>query len=70
MAETIKKIVIDVFGKEYEFSGGGGSQPAADSVGTDEIKDGSIQTEDIDPTVFTTAQEARDIVARAIEKTE
>ena len=40
------------------------------SVGTDEIKDGSVQMEDLNPDIVTTTQEARDIVARAIAKEE
>lgn len=72
MAEKIKKITFDVFGKEYEFAGGGGegSQPAHDSVGSEEIKNGSVQMEDLDPRIMTTPQEARDIVAAAIAKEE
>jgi len=40
------------------------------SVGSQEIKDGSLQMEDLDPSMMTTTQEARDIVARAIAKEE
>ena len=47
MSEKIKsKLEIDVFGRVYEFGGGG--QPEADSVGSEEIKDGSVQPEDLD----------------------
>lgn len=53
MAEKVKKITFDVFGKEYEFAGGGGegSQPAHDSVGSDELKNGSVEMEDLSPDV-------------------
>lgn len=47
MAETINKIIFDINGEEYEFSGGGGGQPGPDTVGTDEIIDGSVQEEDL-----------------------
>ncbi len=47
MAETINKIIFDINGQEYEFAGGGGGQPAPDTVGTDEIIDGSVQEEDL-----------------------
>ena len=41
-----------------------------DSVGTEEIRDGGVHMEDLDPRMMTTTQEARDIVARAIAKEE
>lgn len=44
--ETIDKMIIQVGDKEYEFAGGGG-QPGPDTVGTSEIIDGSVQTEDL-----------------------
>lgn len=47
MAETINKIIFDINGEEYEFAGGGGGQPGPDTVGTDEIIDGSVQEEDL-----------------------
>ena len=47
MAETINKIIFDINGEEYEFAGGGGGQPDPDTVGTDEIIDGSVQEEDL-----------------------
>ena len=47
MAETIDKIIFDINGQEYEFAGGGGGQPGPDTVGTEEIIDGSVQEEDL-----------------------
>ena len=47
-------------------SGGGSSQPAANSVGSEEIKDGSIKMEDLDPDIVITPSEARQMVADAI----
>lgn len=47
-------------------SGGGSSQPSANSVGSEEIKDGSIKMEDLDPSIVTTPAEARQMVADAI----
>ena len=49
--ETIDKMIIQVGDKEYEFAGGGGSQPLPDSVGTEEIKDDSIEMEDLNQSV-------------------
>lgn len=51
MAETINKIIFDINGEEYEFAGGGGGQPGPDTVGTDEIIDGSVQEEDLSDNV-------------------
>lgn len=52
MAEKISKVILNIGGKEYEFAGGGdGSQPAPNSVGTDEIKDGGVEMEDLAPEV-------------------
>ena len=51
MAETqkINKLIIETGGVEYELDGGGGSGPLGpDTVGTNEIVDGSIQMEDLD----------------------
>lgn len=42
-------IIEDCDGTQYECSGGGGgSQPAPNSVGSQQIEDGSIQKEDLD----------------------
>ena len=43
--EKISKIIIDMGGKEYEFNGGGGVGP--ESVGHDELKDDSVDTNNI-----------------------
>lgn len=40
------------------------------SIGTEQIKDGTVQMEDLDPAIVTTPEEARDIVAKAIANTE
>ena len=47
MAETIKinKLVIETGGNEYEFVGDG--QPGPDSVGTEEIKNGAVEEQDL-----------------------
>lgn len=45
MSETISKLVIEIDGKEYEFSGSG--TPAPDSVGTEQIKDGAVEEQDL-----------------------
>ena len=44
--EKISKIIIDMGGKEYEFSGGGGI-PAPNSVGTEQIIDDSVEMQDL-----------------------
>lgn len=44
--EKISKIIIDMGGKEYEFSGGGGV-PAPNSVGTEQIIDDSVEMQDL-----------------------
>ena len=60
MAEK-RKLIIDVFGKEYELSGGGeSSQPAPNSVGTDEIKDGSIKRQDLSDDIQNTLNDVSD----------
>lgn len=38
------------------------------SVGSQEIRDGGVQMEDLNPEIITTPQEARDIVAAAIAR--
>ena len=47
MAETINKIIFDINGEEYEFSGGGGGQPGPGTVGHDELKNDSVDTTNI-----------------------
>ena len=44
--EKISKIIIDMGGKEYEFSGGGGI-PAPNSVRTEQIIDDSVEMQDL-----------------------
>lgn len=48
----------------------GDGQPAPNTVGSEEIKDGSIRVEDLDPNMFITVEEARNVVADAIERAE
>ena len=62
MAEEVKKITFDVFGKEYEFAGSG-----PDSVGTEEIKNDSVKMEDLSPNVR--GEIAANTQAIATEKT-
>ena len=50
MAEQINRVVIEYGGSEYEFDGDG--QPNPDSVGSDEIKDGSIAKQDLSQEVL------------------
>lgn len=51
MAEKIEKVILDMGGKQYEFAGGSG-QPAADSVGTEEIKNKAVMLEDLNDEVI------------------
>ena len=52
MAEKINKLIIEYDGKEYELDGGGGgSQPGPDSVGSQEIKDESVEMVDLGKSV-------------------
>ena len=44
--KPISKLIIEIDGDEYEFSGGGGV-PAPNSVGTEQIIDGAIEEEDL-----------------------
>lgn len=45
--QKINKIIIDIDGNEYEFDGGGGGQPGPNTVGTEELKDGAVEMEDL-----------------------
>ena len=51
MAEKINKVVYNIGGKEYELDGGGGGSPGPNSVGSEEIKDGSVGKTELDPEV-------------------
>lgn len=44
--KPISKLIIEIDGDEYEFSGGGGI-PAPNSVGTEQIIDGAVEEEDL-----------------------
>ena len=60
--EQLGRLVIDDCGKEYEFiGGGGGSQPAPDSVGSAEIKDRSVGLIDMDPENFAGSDDIREM---------
>ena len=61
MAEKISKLIIEKGGKEYEFSGGGGSgTPAPNSVNSASIEDGSVQMEDLNDDVKNKLQKSYD----------
>lgn len=51
MTEKINRIIIEVGGKDYAFDGGGGGSPGPNSVGSEEIKDGSVTKTDLDQEV-------------------
>lgn len=55
MAETekISRLIIEIGGVDYELDGGGGSGPLPpDSVGTEQIIDGAVETEDLNENVI------------------
>lgn len=52
MAETVNKIIFEIGGGEYEFAGGGGGQPGPNTVGTEQIIDGAVETEDLNQDVI------------------
>ena len=55
MEETqkINKLIISIGGTDYELDGGGGGgQPGPDTVGTEQIIDGSVETEDLNKDVI------------------
>ena len=47
MAEKLSKLIIVSGGKEYKLDGGGGGKPEPNSVGTEEIVDGSVEARDL-----------------------
>ena len=49
--EEISRIIIETGGKEYEFVGGGGV-PGPNTVGTEQIIDGAVETEDLNDDVI------------------
>ena len=48
--KTMNQLIIEMGGNEYVFAGGGG-QPGPDSVGTEEIKDGAVEEQDLNDSV-------------------
>jgi len=50
MEETTKlsRLTVDMGGRMYELDGGGGgSQPGPNTVGTEELKDGAVEMQDL-----------------------
>lgn len=49
MTKEMSKIIIEINGDEYvmEGGGGGGSQPGPNTVGTEELKDGAVEMQDL-----------------------
>lgn len=45
--QTINKLIIEIGGVDYELDGGGGSQPGPNTVGTEELKDGAVEMQDL-----------------------
>ena len=44
--KPISQLIIEMGGNEYVFAGGGG-QPGPNSVGTEELKDGAVELQDL-----------------------
>lgn len=44
--KPISQLIIEMGGNEYVFAGGGG-QPGPDTVGTEELKDGAVEMQDL-----------------------
>ena len=45
--KPINKIIIEIGGDDYVFTGGGGSKPGPNTVGTEQIIDGAVEEEDL-----------------------
>ena len=46
--QTISKLIIEIGGVDYELDGGGGGgQPGPNTVGTEELKDGAVEMQDL-----------------------
>ena len=48
--KPVNKLVITIDGDDYEFSSGGGT-PGPNTVGTEQIIDGAVETEDLNEDV-------------------
>lgn len=59
MADEIKKVIIEIDGTSYEIAGGGGT-PAPNSVGTEELKDGAVEMQDLHEDVKNKIQKTYD----------
>ena len=45
--KPISKLIIEIDGDDYVFTGGGGSQPGPNTVGTEQLIDGAVEEEDL-----------------------
>ena len=59
--KPINKIIIEAGGDEYVFEGGGGGQPGPNSVGTEELKDGAVEMQDLHDDVKDKIQKTYDV---------
>ena len=51
--QTFTKLIIEIDGVDYEMdAGGGGGQPGPNTVGTEQIIDGAVETEDLNHDVI------------------
>ena len=50
--QTINRLIISMGGVDYELDGGGGGgQPGPNTVGTEQIIDGAVEMQDLDPNI-------------------
>ena len=49
--KPMNQLIIEMGGNEYVFAGGGGGQPGPSTVGTEEIKDGAVEMQDLNQSV-------------------
>lgn len=56
----IKTLILNILGEEFKIKAGGG-QLDPDSVGTEEIKNGSVQVEDMDPNSMVNSSDVDEI---------
>jgi len=58
--KSVSKLILEIDSNVYEFSGGGGSQPGPNTVGTEQIIDGAVEMEDLNDSVKSKIQKTYD----------
>ena len=49
--QTFNKLIVEIGGVDYEYAGGGSGPLGPDTVGTEQIIDGSVEMQDLDPNI-------------------